>query len=321
MPFYNIKGALRRTEKALSAFVQTGFGRMRRLAVIAKKCCDWPRATVARNPKVPAEFPAGTSLERVCKSAPGALSGLRQRGMLRMFMSNLLLVDEAFEKLCLRLMSGGFAPGDRVSARQISGELGLSLTPLREAIQRLVALGALEARANASAQVPILSPQTLLDIARLRMLIEGELVVQAASKIRSRALTRLRSRAAAIEIARSNGNRRADFEGVQAFHFELYAIAEWPTAFEVASQLWLRTGPYLNLLYSGYIQQIQAAGQAERPRNKLLDALERREGEKAKALLREDISQALQWVANRLHTPESLFAGATPRSSAKQMLG
>src|SRR5690606_41229685 len=49
------------------------------------------------------------------------------------------LSDQAYEALKQALLSGRFQPGERIVLRDVAGELGISLTPVREARNHLIA--------------------------------------------------------------------------------------------------------------------------------------------------------------------------------------
>ena len=59
------------------------------------------------------------------------------------------LADQAYRRLHRALMTGGLLPEQVLTVRGIADEYGVSLTPVREAIQRLVAAGALTSRTRA----------------------------------------------------------------------------------------------------------------------------------------------------------------------------
>ncbi|MDP3241084.1 MAG: GntR family transcriptional regulator, partial [Reyranella sp.] len=52
------------------------------------------------------------------------------------------LRQQVYASLREALTSGRFAPGQKVTFRYVAGVLGVSLTPVREAMRRLVAEGA-----------------------------------------------------------------------------------------------------------------------------------------------------------------------------------
>src|SRR6187399_2056657 len=83
------------------------------------------------------------------------------------------LRSQVYDSLRDALTAGRFAPGQKLSFRFIAGSLGVSLTPVREAIRRLVAEGAFEMRPNRSVRVPLMTRDKVLELRDLRMELEG----------------------------------------------------------------------------------------------------------------------------------------------------
>src|SRR4051812_38316392 len=79
------------------------------------------------------------------------------------------LADTTYEALSDLLAAGRLAPGDRVSLRQSAAVLGVSVMPVREAVSRLVAEGALEVSPNRAIRVPTMSQAEFRALAETRM--------------------------------------------------------------------------------------------------------------------------------------------------------
>lgn len=82
------------------------------------------------------------------------------------------LRDQALEILKLRLVSGDLAPGQIYSASSLATELGVSNSPVREAMLTLVNQGLMETVRNRGFRVVPLSDKELRNIYDLRVLIE-----------------------------------------------------------------------------------------------------------------------------------------------------
>ena len=67
-----------------------------------------------------------------------------------------LIRDEIYQLLRHQILSGGIQPGARIAEIELCERFGVSRTPIREAIQRLVQEGMLEASANKSVRVRVL---------------------------------------------------------------------------------------------------------------------------------------------------------------------
>lgn len=82
------------------------------------------------------------------------------------------LHESLFQGLKQALIVGDYRPGDRLPLRSLAREKGVSLIPVRDALQRLEGLGALTGQPGQSMQVPHLSAARLADIRELRLAVE-----------------------------------------------------------------------------------------------------------------------------------------------------
>ena len=91
------------------------------------------------------------------------------------------LRTRVYDSLRDALTAGQFTPGQKLSFRYIAGTLGVSLTPVREAIRRLVAEGALEMRPGRSVRVPLMTQAKILELRDMRLTLEGLAAEKAAA--------------------------------------------------------------------------------------------------------------------------------------------
>ena len=82
------------------------------------------------------------------------------------------IADQVFEKLERDILSGKYPQGEILSELRLSGELGVSRTPIREAIRRLEQEHILEDTSRGLVVVGI-SRQDMLDIYEIRRQLEG----------------------------------------------------------------------------------------------------------------------------------------------------
>src|SRR5579864_1017285 len=69
-------------------------------------------------------------------------------------LSRRTLQDNVYEYVRESLMGGQYAPGDRLTAREVASALGTSVMPVREAFRRLTSEGALEPQSTGATRVP-----------------------------------------------------------------------------------------------------------------------------------------------------------------------
>ena len=98
------------------------------------------------------------------------------------------LGDRAYAQLSELLISGRMAPGEKLSLRQTAEVLGVSIMPVREAVSRLVADGALEVTPNRAVRVGVMTAAQFRDLTQARVAIEGHTAALAARNWRRTAV-------------------------------------------------------------------------------------------------------------------------------------
>ena len=92
------------------------------------------------------------------------------------------LKDEAVEVVRQALMSGGMKPGQIYSANSLAVQLGVSNSPVREAMMELATKGLLEVVRNRGFRVVEMTDEDRREVYELRMLVEVPAVVQVAER-------------------------------------------------------------------------------------------------------------------------------------------
>jgi DNA-binding GntR family transcriptional regulator len=90
-----------------------------------------------------------------------------------MFQDRKTLGQEVVEVIKQAIRSGEFAQGERIIESRLARDLGLSLTPVREAVRELVGEGILTVSPNRGPSVRILSPEDAFELYTLRAQLEG----------------------------------------------------------------------------------------------------------------------------------------------------
>ena len=226
------------------------------------------------------------------------------------------LRSQVYDWLRDALTTGRFTPGQKLSFRFIAGTLGVSLTPVREAIRRLVAEGAFEMRPSRSIRVPLMTRDRILELRDIRLAVEGLAAEKAAAVATREQTAQLRRIANELLAARSRGDTAADRAKIREFHFALYAIAGQPTLLRVIEGLWLQTGPYMNLLYPDFI----ASPRGPERRLRIIKALQAHDAVAARRDIEGDISDALSYVAT-LADEAGMIAPAQPVDAKRRRGG
>ncbi|MTH46006.1 GntR family transcriptional regulator [Intestinirhabdus alba] len=186
-----------------------------------------------------------------------------------------------------QLSIGALKPGARLITKNIAAELGISITPVREALLRLVSARALAIAPAQAFMVPEISLAGLNEIHTIRCELEGMAVAAAAGQMSEARLQSLRHLLEEYRQAYESGAMEARLLANRAFRFQIYAYANMPTLSELIEQLWVRMGPGLHFLYGGapakayrhsvdYYQNLLAAlesGDKELSRRRLLEVI------------------------------------------------
>lgn len=162
---------------------------------------------------------------------------------------DLTLGENAYAQLKEVLISGKMAPGERVTVRGVAAALGVSITPAREAITKLVSEGALTAKGPKTTTVPELTLEDLDELTQLRLALEPLAAERGAKRHGTDILPYLAETQKALETAMAEQDYREVLRRNHAFHFALYCAAERPMMLGFIEALWMKIGPSLNLLY------------------------------------------------------------------------
>ena len=117
----------------------------------------------------------------------------------------------AYEAIKTRILDGTYEPGEKLSEEDLAAAVGVSRTPVREALRRLHAEGLVDWEANRGATVPAWNDQDLEEIFELRALLEGYGAELAAARITEKEISRLRELSTEMEqYAAGMAEDRAD---------------------------------------------------------------------------------------------------------------
>lgn len=147
------------------------------------------------------------------------------------------------------LIIGALKPGARLVTRDLAEQLGTSITPVREALLRLVSAGALHATPAQAFLVPEVSEHRYHEINQIRKKLEGMAASAAATLMTGEKLDSLHTYVEAFHEAKARGDMEQALQANCRFRFRLYDYAEMPTLTALIEQLWVRIGPCFNYLH------------------------------------------------------------------------
>ena len=157
--------------------------------------------------------------------------------------------DSTYLRLRQWVTVGRFLPGERLKIHDIAQQLGAGVMPVRAALQRLAAEGALVNVPHSGMLVPRLSVAEFDDVLSMRLLLEGEAAERGAHRLDSAGLDELIALERRMGEALTAGDATAYLDANEAFHLRLYQAAGSPTLMALIETVWLKVGPLSNRLF------------------------------------------------------------------------
>jgi len=114
-------------------------------------------------------------------------------------------VDRVYAKLRQGILDGTYAQGTRLGEVDLADALGVSRTPVREALRRLGSEGLLSTSPNKGARVRTWTASELSDISDLRALLEGHAAGRAATRVTDADLSYMNELVTGMEAATQEG--------------------------------------------------------------------------------------------------------------------
>jgi DNA-binding GntR family transcriptional regulator len=211
-------------------------------------------------------------------------------------LSGLPLGEAVFRLLRQDIRAGLYRPGDRLREEEVAKRLGVSRTPVREALGRLTAKGLLEPGGGRGLIIRSLSTAEVLELYTMREILEGSaarLAAQHASAIEIQALADLES---TFEAHADSPETLARIN--RAFHEAIFRAAKNRYLDEALQEL----QDVIALLGPTTFGVNGRPSLARDEHLELVEAIARRDADRAEALARTHIQQALRARLVLLHT-------------------
>lgn len=205
--------------------------------------------------------------------------------------------EVVYRRIREMVLYGELAPGQPVTIQGLTNTLGAGMTPVREAIRRLTAEGALEFQGNRRVCVPVLTLPQLDELAFARQSIEPRLAFLAATRMTPEDVDHLHAVDSALNRAIEQGDVRGYLQHNHRFHSDLYAMADAAILASIASMLLLRVGPSLRVVCGRF----GTYGLPDRHKD-ALDAMRRGDADGVARAIGEDVQQGIEQVRNSLST-------------------
>jgi DNA-binding GntR family transcriptional regulator len=205
------------------------------------------------------------------------------------------MAEAALAELRDSILSGELPPGAPLRLEELAERLGMSISPVREAVRRLESLGLAVHVPHRGARVSELALDDLRDTYEVRLVLEPLAVRKAAGRFTDRDAETSRRHLTEYGLARERGELLRARTAHTAFHFALYSAAGSEWLLRLIRPAWENCERYraISLQSSG----IRAV---EREHERILDACVRHRPDRAAAELTRHLSATANLVAHEM---------------------
>jgi len=211
--------------------------------------------------------------------------------------------DEAFDCLQTAIVKGDLTPGEKIGEVELCSRFHLTRGPLREALGRLESRGLLVRRPHAGVKVVSVSADELIELYRIRELMEGLAARQAAERMTDAEIAALRATLDTHEtmIEQAQGQAYYQAEGDYDFH---HRIATGSRNTKLTQML------LGDLYYMVRMYRYRLSTSSGRPHmalgehRNIVDAIANRDGELAEFLMKRHIHAARKNIEQKIRDGE-----------------
>ncbi|MEL6185503.1 MAG: GntR family transcriptional regulator [Myxococcota bacterium] len=212
--------------------------------------------------------------------------------------------ERAWELIREGILRGSFPPGAHLKEEELAAHAGVSRTPVREALRRLVREGLVEYAPNVGTRVIRWTEDELDDVFELRALLEGHAAARAAEIIDEDQLSKLKQLADDMEALASTTGEEAQDQIAQknrAFHRIILEVGGGPRLGDLLGTI--VSIPVLLRTFRRYDDR--ELTRSMRHHRELVEAFEVRDGVWARAVMQAHLRAALNVVRVRRTTSET----------------
>lgn len=205
------------------------------------------------------------------------------------------MAEAALAELQDSILSGDLAPGSPLRLEELAARLGMSISPVREAVRRLESLGLAVHIPHRGARVSELAVDDLRDTYEVRLVLEPLAVRRAAERFTERDAEAARAWLGEYAEAHARGDLRSARDAHAGFHFTLYGASGSEWLLRLIRPAWENCERYRAISLQG-----RSTAEVEREHRRILDACTEHEPERAAAELTRHLSATANLVAREL---------------------
>ena len=212
-----------------------------------------------------------------------------------MIKHNNSLADQVYEQLERDIILGNYTIGDVITETEFASKLGVSRTPVREALNRLEHENLVEETGKGT-RIVGMSRKDILTIYKVRELIEGICAREAAENISDEALIEMKEILEYNEFCLERGmNAEKIRENDNRFHELLYKSSEDAVLYNILIPLHKKAGRFRQVNLSDQ----KRATKSTKEHREIYEALKSHDGDKAEAAAIKHVANAGKTVEKR----------------------
>jgi DNA-binding GntR family transcriptional regulator len=220
------------------------------------------------------------------------------------------LKQRAYEHIRQNLLSGRYQPGSALSAISLAKEIGISQTPVREAISQLETEGLVEQIPRLGMRVKVIDRRELEELFEIRELLESGAAARAAERINGAGVHQLeelcRQFQALAHQFRDIATQKGDFEATAerlvvndvAFHLTIFTAADNRRMRKIVADLHLMSHLFRRQWDTPAVSVVSRLAWTLRDHWRITLAIKRR-----------DAAAASQWMARHMRRAKRYLLG------------
>lgn len=219
------------------------------------------------------------------------------------------LKEELFDVLHRHIIAGKYSPGDWLRQEDIAGQMGVSMTPVREALDLLVASGLAERVPYRGVRVRNMSAKDIVEAYGLRLILEAMIAKEAAKNITPVQISSLENLLADMKKNRSLNEISHIRQSSREFHSRIAEASNNDLLIKLYAVVSNAFPDWL--LYEAIFRKpellVNSMNDMQKEHTAIVDALKKKDADKAVKISIEHLLESGKWLEEYLNVPAILL--------------
>jgi DNA-binding GntR family transcriptional regulator len=224
------------------------------------------------------------------------------------------LSERVYELVKARILKRELAPGQSLVIADLAAQLGVSTTPVRDALKRLEVEGLAVIAPRRGCSVAVLTPRDIEELIQIRTIVESAAAEATAASVSDEQIQQLRSLLERLERV-TDGQRFTDYVAAVELDFQFHlAIVEWVGNSRLVD-LFSKLRVHRRMAPELYDPDYQRAQRDLEEHRRILEAFRRRDREAAKRAICEHLERVKHDALVHLARGEAGYPSDRQRAS------